>query len=45
MKCVDLEDSADVVFDEVLCVEDLRSMCFARLFVPCLVAMFLPESA
>ena len=43
VKCVDLEGSDDVVVDEVLCV-DLRSMCFARLLVPCRVAMLLPAA-
>ena len=28
MKCVDPEDSGDVVFDEVLCVEDFEVTVF-----------------
>ena len=42
MKCVDFENSDDVVLDEVLCVEKFEVDVFARLLVPCRVAMLLP---
>ena len=43
MECVDLKDSDDVVLDEVLCVEEFEvDVFFARLLVPCRVAMLLP---